>query len=225
MVAHPGAPVDDGEVLQLGALGDEELRHGGGLHGSGQVGRDVAVDDGRLRARLDDHERAAEDAPARAGGRGHGLDRQLDLHTLGDVDEKARVPPRRVERAGLVVEPDERVEALPYEGLVRPEGIAELRDDDPVGQRARGDRCRAAVGQGQRRPAVVGGDGRRRGLDRGRRRVRLGSLEGEVDRRREPPVLLLPGEGGEAGERLLRGRPGLLGPRSASQSTPPSAAR
>ena len=58
------------------------------------------------------------------------------MDACGDVDERAGVPACGVERARLVIEPDERVEPLTYQRLVGREGVGEVGDDDATGSDA-----------------------------------------------------------------------------------------
>src|SRR5438477_5766665 len=107
------APVLDRRVADVGVLLHHDLDHRAVERVAGEYRRGAALHVMNARAFLGDDQRALELAHVLAVDAEIGLQRDLDLHSRGDVHERTAGPHRRVERGHLVVvRGDHRAEVL-----------------------------------------------------------------------------------------------------------------
>jgi hypothetical protein len=115
-----------GDVFELRALADEELGRLVRVRMQVRGRGDDLLDEREARSGIGDHEQPPEERRLVGGARDAHVQRLVELHVLGDVDEQAVLPHRRVVRGELLVPADERVEALvPF---------VEPLERDPVGR-------------------------------------------------------------------------------------------
>ncbi len=127
-------PVLDGRVARLRALLDEDLDDGR-VHRVDRVGlRGAALDVVHLGALVGDDQRVLEGALVGALHAEVGLQRQVDLHVLGDVEERAAGPDRAVQRRELVVLRRHALvhEVLAHEVLVLGDRRVHRAEDDSL---------------------------------------------------------------------------------------------
>ena len=123
-------PVLDGRVAAARARLDDDLDHRR-VQRVGRVGRRrAALDVVHVGALVDDDQRALELAHVLGVDAEVGLQRHVDLHALGHVDERAARPHRGVERRELVVgRRDDRAEVLPEQVLVVAQRVVGREED------------------------------------------------------------------------------------------------
>ena len=112
-------PVLDGRVADVGVLLHDDLDDRGVQRVAAVDRRGAALDVVHRRALVGDDQRPLELAHVLGVDAEVGLQRDVDLHALGHVDERAAGPDRGVERGELVVaDRDDRAEVLLEELLV-----------------------------------------------------------------------------------------------------------
>ena len=127
-------PVLDGRVARLRAFLDEDLDDGR-VHRVDRVGlRGAALDVVHLGALVGDDQRVLEGALVGALHAEVGLQRQVDLHVLGHVEERAAGPDRAVQRRELVVLRRHALvhEVLAHEVLVLGDRRVHRAEDDAL---------------------------------------------------------------------------------------------
>ncbi len=123
-------PVLDRRVAAAGAAADDDLDHGR-VQALGRVHRGgAALDVMHLGPFVDDDQRPLELAHVLGVDAEIGLQRELDLHALGHVDERAARPDGRVERGELVVvRRNDRAEVLAHQVGVLADGRVGVGED------------------------------------------------------------------------------------------------
>ena len=131
-VVHVLRPVLDGRVAKARPLAHEQLDGAGVQVGDVVLGCGAALDEVQVGARLHDDERVLELAGSRGVQAEVALQREVELHAGGHVDERAAAPHGVVKRGELVVgHGDERAKVLADHVLVaRVHGVLDRRVDD-----------------------------------------------------------------------------------------------